>query len=183
MPTLNDLRAQSDDLRAQYEELLRLRAELDRLVDRFGFLRCATRVAQANLAALIVEFEALQHRSAPNGQRARCTDQATRRKPQWLTHQALPETLALDDRIFKSHGVRETGWISSSGCQPNRVQFTCGKTRMVPTLAKCPAEAGLFVPITKSGVRTNHSFLSARGLSRSRNVLGAFLEVGPVCPR
>ena len=31
MPTLDDLRVQSDDLRVQYEEILRLRAELDRL--------------------------------------------------------------------------------------------------------------------------------------------------------
>ena len=31
MPTLDDLRIQSDDLRVRYEEVLRLRAELDRL--------------------------------------------------------------------------------------------------------------------------------------------------------
>ena len=34
MPTLDDLRIQSDDLRVKYEEVLRLRAELDRLQDR-----------------------------------------------------------------------------------------------------------------------------------------------------
>ena len=34
MPTLYDLRVQSDDLRVQYEEILRLRAELDRLQAR-----------------------------------------------------------------------------------------------------------------------------------------------------
>jgi putative transposase len=32
------------------------------------------------------------------------------------------ETQALDDRIFEPYGVRETGLISLSGCQPNRVQ-------------------------------------------------------------
>ena len=31
LPTLDDLRVLGDDLRAQYEEILRLRAELDRL--------------------------------------------------------------------------------------------------------------------------------------------------------
>ena len=31
MPTLDDLRVQSDDLRVQYEEIFRLRAALDRL--------------------------------------------------------------------------------------------------------------------------------------------------------
>jgi hypothetical protein len=34
------------------------------------------------------------------------------------------ETQALDDRIFEPYGVRETGRISLSGCQPNRVQAT-----------------------------------------------------------
>jgi Transposase, Mutator family len=34
------------------------------------------------------------------------------------------ETPALDDRIFKSYGVRETGRISLSGCQANRVQLS-----------------------------------------------------------
>ena len=34
MPTLDDLRGQSDDLRVQYEEILRLRAELARLQAR-----------------------------------------------------------------------------------------------------------------------------------------------------
>ena len=34
MPTLNDLQVQSDDLRVQYKEILRLRAELDRLQAR-----------------------------------------------------------------------------------------------------------------------------------------------------
>ena len=34
LPTLEDLRAEDDDLRAQYEEILRLQAELDRLLTR-----------------------------------------------------------------------------------------------------------------------------------------------------
>src|SRR5450759_2020445 len=34
------------------------------------------------------------------------------------------ETQAFDDRIFEPYGVRKTGWISLSGCQPNRVQLT-----------------------------------------------------------
>jgi len=40
-------------------------------------------------------------------------------------HRALlqSETPAFDDRIFKSYGVRAAGWISLSGCQPNRVQL------------------------------------------------------------
>ena len=33
------------------------------------------------------------------------------------------ETPALDDRIFEPYGVRAAGWISLSGCQPNRVQL------------------------------------------------------------
>jgi hypothetical protein len=28
-----------------------------------------------------------------------------------------------DDWIYESYGVREAGWISLSGCQPNRVQL------------------------------------------------------------
>ena len=41
-------------------------------------------------------------------------------------HRALlqSETPALDDRIFEPYGVRAAGWISLSGCQPNRVQLT-----------------------------------------------------------
>jgi hypothetical protein len=34
-----------------------------------------------------------------------------------------PEPPALDDRIFEPYGVRAAGWISLSGCQPNRVQL------------------------------------------------------------
>ena len=33
------------------------------------------------------------------------------------------EAPALDDLLYESHGVREAGWISLSGCQPNRVQL------------------------------------------------------------
>jgi hypothetical protein len=29
---------------------------------------------------------------------------------------------ALDNRLYEPHGVRDAGWISLSGCQPNRVQ-------------------------------------------------------------
>jgi hypothetical protein len=32
------------------------------------------------------------------------------------------ETSALDDRLYESYGVQETGGISLGGCQPNRVQ-------------------------------------------------------------
>ncbi len=41
-------------------------------------------------------------------------------------HRALlqSETPALDDRISEPYGVRAEGWISLSGCQPNRVQAT-----------------------------------------------------------
>jgi transposase InsO family protein len=44
-------------------------------------------------------------------------------------HRALlqSETPALDDRLFEPYGVRETGWISLSGCQPNWVQAKEGK--------------------------------------------------------
>jgi hypothetical protein len=45
------------------------------------------------------------------------------------------KTSALDDRIFKSYGVRETGWISLSGCQPNRVQFNPSKIYVVQVTA------------------------------------------------
>src|SRR6266446_252013 len=33
------------------------------------------------------------------------------------------EAPALDDRLYESHGVREAGWISLSGCLRNRVQL------------------------------------------------------------
>jgi transposase InsO family protein len=34
-----------------------------------------------------------------------------------------PKRRPLDDRIFEPYGVRAAGWISLSGCQPNRVQL------------------------------------------------------------
>src|ERR1700683_3110443 len=42
-----------------------------------------------------------------------------------------PETPTLDDRIFEPYGVRAEGWISLSGCQPNRVQLK-GTRRCLP---------------------------------------------------
>jgi len=52
-------------------------------------------------------------------------------------HRALlqSETPTLDDRIFKSYGVREAGRISLSGCQQNRVQLR-GYRRILRGLAR-----------------------------------------------
>jgi hypothetical protein len=38
-----------------------------------------------------------------------------------LSASTQSETQALDDRVFEPYGVRETGWISLSGYQPNHV--------------------------------------------------------------
>jgi hypothetical protein len=46
------------------------------------------------------------------------------------------ETPALDDRLYESYRIRAAGWISLSGCQPNRVQLTmlvCGLTSSIVT--------------------------------------------------
>src|SRR5258706_2445416 len=42
-----------------------------------------------------------------------------------------------DDRLFKPYGVREAGWISLSGCQPNRVQATSRHCDEVAAVAHC----------------------------------------------
>jgi hypothetical protein len=34
------------------------------------------------------------------------------------------KTQALDNRLYEPHGVRDQGWITLSGCQPNRQQAT-----------------------------------------------------------
>jgi hypothetical protein len=38
------------------------------------------------------------------------------------------ETSTFDDRLYEPYGVRETGWISLGGCQPNRVQASSYQT-------------------------------------------------------
>ena len=43
------------------------------------------------------------------------------------------ETPAFDDRLREPYGVREAGWISLGGCQPDRVE---AKVRM-DALIKC----------------------------------------------
>src|SRR5271167_1067491 len=66
---------------------------------------------------LVVEDRADSAQNVPN--------QGRRQGRRLRLHRALlqSETPALDDRIFKSYGVRAAGGISLSGCQPNRVQL------------------------------------------------------------
>src|SRR3954454_1113109 len=69
-------------------------------------------------------WRASSRRSRPNEQHAKPIERKTRHEPTCSLHRALlqPKASSLDDWIPEPYGVRDQGWISLNGCQPNRVQ-------------------------------------------------------------
>jgi len=88
----------------------------------------------------------------------------------WLYVAAVvDETQALDDRIFEPYGVRKTGWISLSGCQPNRVRLTA-KPRFDYTTLACLRSA--ISAVLKPNSASTSSVCSPNSGGRAAILLG-----------
>ena len=66
------------------------------------------------------------------------------------------ETPAFDDRLREPYGVREAGWISLGGCQPDRVEAKVRMDALIKWLAALPdgdewSSVGTFKPMHLKG--------------------------------
>ena len=121
------------------------------------------------------QWRASSRRSRPNEQRAKRIGRETRQEPTCsiTSNASTTRTSSLDDWISEPYGVRDQGWISLSGCHPNRVQAKqsplrpdCAcRTLLAPKLSSGKL-ARTFRPIDGSSASSRlsvlaHSFLFA----------------------